>query len=61
LGLYCERQVCHVYLHRNLNRVVYVIIRVLHSFRNITHLRHVLSAFVCDGKISFIVEVWFLL
>jgi len=40
--LYCEQYVCYVGLHRNLNHVTYVIIRVLRSYRGITRLGHVL-------------------
>ena len=36
--LYCEQEVCYICLHRNINHVTYVIIRVLRSYRRITRL-----------------------
>ena len=64
LGLYCERYVCSVCLHRSLNHIIYAIVQMLHSFQGIYNPstpRAVLTAFVCDGKVSFIVEVRILL
>jgi len=42
LGLCCERQVSYECLHRNLNHVMYVIIRMLRSFRGISWLTFLL-------------------